>query len=277
MHSSYVPALRSLDVAVGTLDQGQRQRADALLERIVATPADAAPARTRSGMRHGLVWVTAATAVAAVITIGSDALQGQRHAGVAYASWTASPSAVAPHDLDTVIGACRDQLHTGAEEHGVDYRGIPVALAERRGDFVAVLFHQDKPDMSASCVAHNPPGSTQVDNVHTGAGGSSGPAWTPPPGRISQGAISQYDGDQPASFTDGALGRGVVGVTIHAGTQTVVASVENGRYAAWWPGKAFPDGPSQPSGKGGPEPSLTYDVHLSDGRIKTNVDPARPR
>jgi hypothetical protein len=277
MHSDYVPALRSLDAAVGTLDEDHRQRADVLLERIVATPVGRAPARTPGRMRRGLVWASAATAIAVAITVGSSALQGTRDAGVAYASWTATPSAATAHDLDTVVGACRDQLQTGDELRGVDYTAIPVTLAERRGDFVAVLFHQGKPDISASCVAYNRPGSTRVDDVHTGVGGSSGPAWMPPPGRISQGPIAQYRGAQPAAFTDGALGRGVVGVTIHAGTQTVVASVENGRYAAWWPGKAFPDGPSPASGRHGALPSLTYDVHLSDGRVKTNVDPALPR
>jgi hypothetical protein len=135
---------------------------------------------------------------------------------------------------------------------------------------VAVLFHQDNPDLSASCVARNPAGSTHVDDINTGLGGSSGPAWTPSAGRITQGAISEYGGKQPASFTDGAVGRGVVGVTIHAGSHTVTASVKNGRYAAWWPGKALSDGPR-------PELLITYDVHLADGSVKTNVDPANPR
>jgi hypothetical protein len=140
-----------------------------------------------------------------------------------------------------------------------------------------VLFHTNNPDLSASCVAWNRPGSSRVDHVETGVGGSSGPAWTPAAGRITQGMIAQYSGDSPASFTDGAVGRGVTGVTIHAGTQTITATVKNGRYAAWWPGSAFPEGPTQPSGKGGPEPLLTYDVHLADGTVKKDVPPARPR
>jgi hypothetical protein len=207
---------------------------------------------------------------AAAIAIGTFALPlgGTGESGVAYASWSAVPSAVAAHDLDIVVRACRDQL---------DARTIPVALAERRGNFVAVLFHQNNPDLSASCVAWNRPGSTQVDHVKTGVGGSSEPAWTPAPGRITEGAIAQYAGDPPASFTDGAVGRGVIGVTIHAGTQTVTATVKNGRYAAWWPGSAFSDGPTEPSGKSGPEPLLAYDVHLADGTVKKDVAPVRPR
>jgi hypothetical protein len=262
--SSPESVLRSLDAAVGMLDEGHRQRADALLERIVATPADAVPV-PRSRMRTRLVWVSV---IVAAIAIGSVALRAAGDSGVAYASWTPTPSAVAPGDLDTVVRACRQQV-------GDDT--IPVALAERRGTFVAVLFHKNNPDLSASCVASNRPGSTQVDDVATGVGGSSGPAWTPAAGRITQGMISELRGDQPAAFTEGAVGRDVIGVTIHAGTQTITATVASGRYAAWWPGKAFSDGPAQPSGRGGPEPLLTYDVHLADGTVEDNVAPAMPR
>lgn len=273
MNTSHDSALRCLDAASGALDEGHRQRAEALLNRIVETPTDAAPGSTRGGMRGRLVWIPA---IAAAIAIGFVALQDTGESGAAYASWTATPSAVGQHDLDAVVRACRDQLHHYADA-GLDPNTIPVALAERRGDFVTVLFHQDSPDLSVSCLARNHAGSTQVDDVQTGLGGSDGPAWTPPAGRITQGAISEYGGKQPAAITDGAVGPGVVGVTIHAGTQTVTASIDNGRYAAWWPGKAFSDGPLRPNGEGGPEPLLTYDVRLADGSVKTNVSPALPR
>ena len=272
MNTSYDTALRSLDAAVGIRDEGQRRRADALLERIVATPTAAVRARirrSRAPRRLALV-----TAVAAAIAIGSFALRSTGDSGLAYASWTAVPSTVAAHDLDTVVRACRDQLDEGTIPGNEST--IPVALAERRGNFVAVLFHKDNPDLSASCVAWNRPGSTQVDHVRTGIGGSSGPAWTPPAGRVTEGMISEL-GDPPASFTDGAVGRGVVAVTIHAGAQTITATVRNGRYAAWWPGRAVSDGPTLPGGEGGPEPLLTYDVHLADGTVKNDVPPARPR
>jgi hypothetical protein len=268
MKTSYDSALRSLDAAVGIPDDIHRRRASTLVERIVATPTMAAP--TRAGRRRAPRRVAFVAALAAAaITIGTLELRGTTDSGgVAYASWTAVPSAVAVHDLDTVVRACRKQLDDGT---------IPVALAERRGNFVALLFHGDNPDLSASCVAWHRRGSSQVDDVSTAIGGSSGPAWTPAAGRITEGPISQLGGDSPASFTDGAVGRGVVAVTIHAGGQTITATVKNGRYAAWWPGRAFSDGPPAPSGEGGPEPLLTYDVHLADGTVKKDVAPARPR
>jgi hypothetical protein len=280
MTTSHRLDFRSLDAADATLTPGQQQRANALLERIVATPVTPeaavqviAPRQMR--LSRKVIWVPAA---AAVVAVGGIFFPGFGGSGTAYASWTATPSPVAARDLEAVTQACRAQLvgYTRDGRLRFDAASIPVALAERRGDFVAVLFHQDNPETSASCVATNRPGSTDVDNLDTGVGSTSGPAMTAPAGRITQGAISQFGDQPPASITDGAVGANVVGVTIHAGDRVVMATVKNGRYAAWWPGKAFADGPQQPSGEGGPELILTYDVTLADGTIKTNVDPARP-
>lgn len=106
-----------------------------------------------------------------------------------------------------------------------------------------------------------------------GIGGSTGPALKAPATRYTQGAVSQFHG---ASITDGAAGETVTGVTIHAGALTVQATVENGRYAAWWPGPAFQSGPPERSGKGGPRLNLTYDLTLTDGTVIHNAQPTRP-
>lgn len=265
MNDRHESTLRRLDAATGIVDEAQRRRASTDLEGILATPLIATPARRRRPVRR-LAAVGAFGAIA--ITAGALALQSPGDSGVAYASWTSVPLPVAPSDVAAVVGACRQQL---------DDSTTPIALAERRGDFVAVLFYEGNPERSESCIAVNPPGSTQVEQVKSGVGGSSGPAWTPPAGRISEGSSSQYGGDHPAAFTEGGIGPGVVGVTIHAGARTIIATVENGRYAAWWPGTAFKDSPVRPSGEGGPELSLTYDVHLADGTIRKDAAPARPR
>ena len=269
------PALRSLDAADATLDPGQRLRADAMLERIIAAPvaAENAPASARRQRRISgkVVWVPLTTAAVAV---GAFFVPGPGGPATAYASWTSTPSTVAAPDLAAVTAACRDQEAEGARgEQGASFdpATIPVAIAERRGDFVAVLFLQDNPDVAVSCVATNRPGTSSVRDLSTATGGSSGPASIAPAGRIVEGAVSQFGDQPPASFTSGSAGAGVVGVTIHAGGQSITATVKNGRYLAWWPGKAFTDEPQQPSGEGGPRLVLTYDVTLSDGTTKTNV------
>ena len=283
--------LLSLDAADAALDPSQRLRADAMLERIIAVPVTPvyAPlgARRQQRFSRKLIWVPV---VALAVAVGSIVIPGRGVSApdpvdlsMAYVSWTATPSAVAAGDLDAVTQACRDNVAKGFAEQGspgawFDVATIPVALAERRGDFVAVLFLQDNPTADVSCVATNRPGSSDVEDISAGSSGGDGPAWIPPAGRITQGGTSQF-GDQPgasASSTSGSAGAGVVGVTIHAGPQVITATVKNGRYVAWWPGKAFADGPHQPSGKGGPAVNLTYDVTLTDGTTKTNVSPALP-
>jgi hypothetical protein len=143
----------------------------------------------------------------------------------------------------------------------------------RRGDHVALLYRTDDPDVSGSCVVTIPPGSGRVSDVNSGTGGSSGPAMLAPSTGFTQGTIAQH---QAVSITDGAVGERVVGVTIHAGDLTVKTTVRNGRYVAWWPGPAFADGPIQPSGYGGPEPILIYDLTLDDGTVISDAEPARP-
>ena len=254
-------ALRSLDAAAAYITADEQERAKATLERIVATeptiggPRPAAPAPARRALRR-LVLVPAA---ALALIVGSVLVQGVG-GDAAYASWTATPTSVAGDDLDAVASACQEQV----DSYFADPGKAKLALAERRGDYVVVLYHTDNPDMSAYCLARNPPGSANADVVDSGAGGSSGPALKAPLRGFTQGAIAEGHG---FSVMDGAVGEEVKGVTIHAGTLKVKASVQNGRYAAWWPGPAFESGPLRLSGKGGPELILTYDLTLTDGTV----------
>ena len=126
-------------------------------------------------------------------------------------------------------------------------------------------------------MTHNLEGSTRVSDIQTGAGGSSGPALKAPPRGFTQGAIGEASG---FSITDGAVGKEVKGVTIHAGAHTVKASVQNGWYAAWWPGHAVRGGPVQPSPSDKEpiafEPILTYDLTLTDGTVIRDAQPTLP-
>lgn len=262
--------LRSLDAARPALDDDQRRRASALLERIVASPATGPVGEGGPGRRVYRRAVVATGAVAAVVA-GMVLVQGIGGSGTAYASWTPTPTRVSAHDLAVVARACRAKVGALAAgvpgEAGVRVETMTVALAERRGDFVAVLLTQDNPDTSASCIARSAPGSAEAANVQASLGGTNAPAYRPAAGRITWGSIAQFAmGTSPASFADGTVGPGVVGVTVHAGSFTAEATVANGRFAAWWPGKAFTD--DRP-----PREIVTYDVRLGDGTILTNVAP----
>ena len=268
-------ALRSLDAA-GTLTAEQQQRAAATLERIVATAPAAssthrgatAPAR-RSRRRLLLIPVAAAALTAAVIVFPGEG------GGRAYASWTPVPAALTAAEIDIVAPACRERLDSlrRGSPAPLDMQRARLVLAERRGEFVALLYRTDDPDMSGSCLAHNRQDTDDVDDVVVGIAGGSGPARPAPARGFTQGAISDF---RDASITDGAAGAGVAGVTIHAGGLTVQASVSNGRYVAWWPGPAFERNGDQPSGEGGPPLTVTYDLTLADGTVVHDAQPAHP-
>jgi hypothetical protein len=55
----------------------------------------------------------------------------------------------------------------------------------------------------------------------------------------------------------------------------VDASVQNGRYVAWWPGRAFESGKA--SGEGGPKLILSYDLTLADGSVIHDAQPTLPK
>jgi hypothetical protein len=53
----------------------------------------------------------------------------------------------------------------------------------------------------------------------------------------------------------------------------VHATVENGRFIAWWPGRAFGD---EIEGNGGPAPDLSYRITLTDGTVTDDAQPVLP-
>jgi hypothetical protein len=209
-----------------------------------------------------------------VITLvaGSAVVQSGRGGDAAYASWSSTPASVPGDELNAAASACRDRL----DGTSIVLNRAKLVLAERRGEYVALLYRTDDPDMSGACLVHNPQGSTDVNDVGIGVGGSSGPAQRAPARGFTQGGVSQLGRAQRASITDGAVGDAVTAITIHAGAFTVKGSVQNGRYVAWWPGPAFKSDPRKPSGEGGPKLILTYDLTLADGTVIHDAQPARP-
>ncbi|MCE1178367.1 MAG: hypothetical protein LWW86_04975 [Micrococcales bacterium] len=274
--------LRSLDAAEAITD-AQRERANATLSQVISTDPYASGAssdrpvtsRRRSGRRVAVIGTAAATLAAASIL-----LPGMGNDSKAYATWTATATPLSAKDAQPIIDECRSQLANTAEDShtvpGIQAGSDPVAIAERRGDSVAVMIRGAKADYAATCVGVNKVGSTDVDDMSVGIGGSDGPRVTPPPGAFKEGSVSQSGDDPAISMTEGLVGPGVTGVTIHAGKFDVEATVKDGYYVAWWPGPSFSDEPLPPSGEGGPTPFMTYDLTLSDGRVVKDAPSADP-
>lgn len=269
--------LRSLDAASDAPSYASHRAAT--LASILASPASEAasvtpllPVARRQPVRR---WAALGAVAAAAVT-GAVVLPTLT-AAPSYASWTARPDTVTAAESVLVREACLDQQGSSIGDGSVATKDLSVQLAERRGDFVTMLLSKRTPDRLVSsvyCLAQLPVGSTDVSDVETGATGGGGlPA---PTGRqFTQGGIAQFGGDDGASITEGEVGPGVVGLTLHADGHDVVATIKDGTYAAWWPGRAFVDS-SVPSGKGGPGPAITYDVTYADGSVARDVKPTGP-
>lgn len=275
--------LRTLDAA-GPVTTDDRARADALVASIVATDPAATPAPALPRGRHPVRWAAAAAGLAAVSAgaLGLSTLG----APAAYATWTATPAQVAAADNAVFEKACRDKA---GSDSWYDAATLDVRLTERRGDYVALLLagtgKDPKTEANVSCLGRLPVGGRKVDDLSVGASGGGG--FAAPTGReFFEGAMSQFAmganffgaGGEPASFVYGPAGPEIAGLTIHSFDGTSVeASIKDGTYAAWWPGAAFDlSGPLPPSGEGGPQPQLTYDLVLTDGTVLTGVSPTRP-
>ncbi|MEO7270263.1 MAG: hypothetical protein ABIW49_13755 [Knoellia sp.] len=258
--------LRSLDAGFEVPSDPSR-RADTLAS-ILSSPADAPRRPVRRWAALGAVAAAAVTGAMVLPTLT---------AAPSYASWTARPDTVTAAESALVREACLDQQGPSIGDGFSSTKDLGVQLVERRGDFVTMLLSKRTPDRlvaSVYCLAQLPVGSTDVSDVQTGATGGGGlPA--PSARQFTQGGISSFGGDDGASITEGEVGTDVVGLTLHADGHDVVATIKDGTYAAWWPGKAFTD-LSGPSGKGGPQPAITYDVTYADGTVARDLAPAVP-
>lgn len=246
-------ALSSLDAAE-PVTADQMRTANAALDRIVTTEFST----PRPPRRRALI----ATAAGVAIVGGTIALWPTA-GGTAYASWTPVPTALTESELKVIGPECRDALGGGPLFGPGD---AELVLSERRGEYAMLLYRTIGPDMAGACLAHNAPGSDDVDDVVAGAASATGPGRVVTGDRFTQGAIMDFI---DAAVTEGAVGENVAAVTVHAGEFTAEASVRDGRYVVWWPGRAF-----APLESGDANPIITYDLTLKNGTVLTNAEPS---
>lgn len=228
-------ALRDLDPAPETgLSEAERQRADATFARIVATPSDSPvpvePARSRR--RRWRLLVPVGLVGAAGAAIPALLLGG----GSAFASWTPTPEPLTPARTAAAAATCRADL-------GIPDRGGQALIAERRGTWTYVLVSDPKAEgsclMRNDVVGQDPTGHEVFGDYY-----DTDPAKAPTVARdrIAEIGNTQASTDQGwlreawLTWTYGYVGSDVTGVTVHTPLGfDVEASVDNGRFAAWWP------------------------------------------
>lgn len=201
-------------------------REEAILADLLETIAGEPPARGRRAWRYLASAGVVAAGTAAVLTltniIGADA---------AYASWTASPSAVSPDRVSALGAACADRVrdaHAGARSDLA-----PVA-AEQRGAYTTMLVAAAGQvsvcaDWTGQAAADGHRGGT-FEGLVTGA--------TLPKGQAVEllGVPGQVSGSDAVRFAFGLAAPQVhrIVVTTTGGVE-VTATVAQGHFLAWWP------------------------------------------
>lgn len=260
-----VAVLRSLDPADQHVDPaGARARAD--LHAILAVDPTA-----RAGQRSSPPPVTArasrrpatttrrvvgvAGAVAAV-TAGLVVLPSMTGGDEAFATWTAAPAGMSAHQQAQAVAECREDLAGGAgggARAADDLRRADPVIAERRGVWTTVVL-AGVSGFSATCITD--------DSAHAFAPAMIGSIGTPADGAApgprelvatSLGVGTLGAGD--ISMIDGAAGSEVVGVVYRSRTHgDVVATVNRGHFALWFPGDELMDAHTD----GGVDLEVTY-------------------
>ncbi|MGY4643889.1 hypothetical protein [Cellulomonas sp. URHB0016] len=257
-------ALRSLDPADRHVDpMGARARAD--LRAILATdpaagpclhatprtapapaPAPATPRPATTPVRT-VRWTTRRVALVGglvtAVAAGMVAMPAVRGGDPAFATWTAVPTGVPAEQRPEAAADCRANLKDGSvggDDFGDELDGAQTAIAETRGVWTTVVL-TGSDGFTATCITD--------DSAPFFAQGSIGSIGTPtgyvPPGprevfATSLGAGTMGAGD--ISTAAGAAGADVVGVVYHSRTHgDVVATVNLGQFALWFPGDELTD------------------------------------
>ncbi|PSL38074.1 hypothetical protein CLV49_1686 [Labedella gwakjiensis] len=260
--------LASLDAApVRALDDATRRRADARLHQILTSDPVTPTTPVLASRRRA--WITVTAGAAAVVAIGGALTVGAlAPSDAAFASWTATPDSLTSSEQGLAGTACLD----AAGRPGAD-----VILAERRGEWIAVAAVSDA-STHVTCLVHLPSGSTDADTVLSAQSGGQGAI--PVGGEINEGSLSEFaewtfpgtPASPTASFTIGDAGPDVAAVDIITPDGDVVsATVEDGRYLAWWPGKVFVSTDEDVTVL-----DLAYRVTLEDGTVIEDAQPISP-
>jgi len=271
--------LRSLDAAPrASSNEAFRQKAGARLEEILTTsplgkhpsPRRPSPGRRTTTSRWWALPVVAVVAIGALVIVPTATRPDP-----AYASWTPIPSTLPQSERAIAVAACLDSSS--------DVESAKPRLAERRGEWVGVVVtgQTDDEPVTVHCLMHLPAGGNHAGSVTSGTSGGQGAI--PVGDQFTDGSISQFSGGgglfnfeaQPTiSFNVGDVGSDVAAVTIvDVDGETVRATVDDGRFFAWWPGRAFRN---KTEGSGGPAPALTYRLALRDGTVIDDAQPTLP-
>jgi hypothetical protein len=260
--------LHGLDAATRGPDHDHRRRAATTLERILRTDPDAPvpsatlpPPRRR---RHRVVLAGAAVAAFTTVAVMVPVVIGGDEA---FASWSPTPSGLTGAARRAAVDACLVLQADGGGDLAFDPAAdATVAIAEKRGGWSYVILTVTGVagrELEASCLMPESliraprPGKGGFFGSLGGAEESAGPA-----PRADVGTVD----DDAFVYAEGRAGVDVVAIEVTTPSgREVEASLENGRWAVWWP--AGDDTMDNPEVAEAP----TFTVTLRDGTVTDEV------
>lgn len=215
----------------------------------------ATPQRRQASRRLALGGVGALAAVGAATVAVVVAFAGAG-ASSAFAGWTATPTTPASGETANALAQCTSRLaSSGGGQSGVPAGGWQPVLTDTRGPFTAMILQSAS--ATATCLTGPSFTTTEANAAQGGASqhvlsDGSATAGAPPgvsilglggssSGPIEQASQSQLttSGRQPYTFVQGQVAAEVTGVTLSLSDgSNVQATVADGAFVAWWPGRA---------------------------------------
>lgn len=240
------------------------------LVREITTP-QRQPVSRRLALRGvgALAGVGAATTVALVAIAGTGAAN-------AFAGWTATPTRPASGETASALAQCTSRLAgSGGGQSGVPAGGWQPVLTDTRGPFTSMILQSGA--ATATCLTGPSFTTTEANATEGGASqhvlsNGSASAGAPPAvsimglggsgsGPIEQASQSQLTttGGQPYTFVQGQVAADVSGVTLLlSDASNVQATVADGSFVAWWPGRADATSAQVTSASGATTQQLTF-------------------
>jgi hypothetical protein len=240
------------------IDQLEDDLRAVLAERADEVPAGAAtrvrthPYRPRTRTLGPPVAVGGVAAAAATgVAVWLFALSPQT--STAFAGWTATPGAAAPGQVTTAESTCESRVaalpsappHGGQKPPALGLAGLQPVLNDTRGPFTWVILADSDASRYASCISGPSLNTVSADSSVSpatgpganGSGSSSG--LSAPAGQVRLASSSHTSTPDGASysFAEGRVGSGVTDAALVLSDGThVEATLQNGWFAAWWPG-----------------------------------------
>ena len=230
-------------------DEWIMQRTQHLMEE-VATPS---PRRRRRFVLSGVGCGALAVSATLIGLLGP-------WASPAFAGWSAQPTAASASQVSAAEAACATLATNLASQPGSTASATlpPMSLIDARGPYTLILFGTTNP---ALCVlgndlsslnengatigmssADNADGNTVVRRATSQSVATSPPSTTPAaPGQavVNMDNASVNSNGWAFSVVEGSVGAQVSGVTLTLSDgSSLVATVDNGLFAAWWPSQA---------------------------------------